>query len=92
MEIALSTELAGPMAEKFDFLIVGVPLSPIHNCISIGQDLLMLSKEHKGSEMATFARQCFLAEADARRSSASGGTMSLSSALQNEDELRNGFR
>lgn len=32
---------AGPMAEKFDFLIVGVPLSPIHNCISIGQELCL---------------------------------------------------
>ena len=26
-------------AEKFHFLIVGVPLSPLHNCISIGQEL-----------------------------------------------------
>ncbi|CAE7206541.1 Ugt1a1 [Symbiodinium natans] len=28
-------------AEKFHFLIVGVPLSPLHNCISIGQELCL---------------------------------------------------
>ena len=28
-------------AEKFDFLVVGVPLSPLHNCISIGQELCL---------------------------------------------------
>ena len=54
--------------EKFDFLIVGVPLSPLHNCVSIGQELCLrghnvtvLSFAERGRQkVAKYAPKCKL--------------------------------